>query len=258
MKHIWTADREIPLSFSSYCVIPFQHQGETLLLLTVSENVPTLFPKWTYKKTGYKDDWAEDESGGRKFVALKCVIWMQSHRTDCNSYILCAFCTLSCSWVIMLLWYKALKQQWRKAFHRFSLNGSAFGSTSSFYLLVWALEQLSVFRTSNLTVTACSRNICWFKNEGWEHGLGPESLPMWACILGTSLLGHRPCLLCYSFVCGLMDGVFKFQHLARGRSDVSEYHSPGEEENKYQEAGWRQVEALGRENKGMEMLETKR
>ena len=43
-----------------------------------------------------------------------------------------------------------------------------------------------------------------------------------------------------------MDGVFKFQHLARGRSDVRVYHSPGEEENKYQEAGWRQVEASGR------------
>lgn len=39
---------------------------------------------------------------------------------------------------------------------------------------------------------------------------------------------------------------FKFQHLARGRSDVSEYHSPEEGGNKYQEAGWRQVVALGR------------
>lgn len=36
-----------------------------------------------------------------------------------------------------------------------------------------------------------------------------------------SLLGHRPCLRHYTFVCRLMDGVFKLQHLARGRSSVS-------------------------------------
>lgn len=91
-----------------------------------------------------------------------------------------------------------------------------------------------MFRISNQTVTA---------KKGCGHSLGPKSLSVCACILRVSLLGHRPCLLCYLFVCRLMDGVFKFQHLARGRSDVSEYHPPGDEENKYQEAGWRQVGA---------------
>lgn len=45
-----------------------------------------------------------------------------------------------------------------------------------------------------------------------------------------ALLGHRPCLLCNLFVCELMDGLFKFQQLARGRRNVREYPSPGEEE----------------------------
>lgn len=31
---------------------------------------------------------------------------------------------------------------------------------------------------------------------------------------GTSLPGHHPCPLCYSIVCQLTDGMFKFQHLA--------------------------------------------
>lgn len=43
-----------------------------------------------------------------------------------------------------------------------------------------------------------------------------------------SLLGLLPLSAMLSLcVCSLMDGVFKFQHLAGGRSDVSENHSPG-------------------------------
>lgn len=60
------------------------------------------------------------------------------------------------------------------------------------------------------------------------------------------MLGHRPHFRCYSYVCWVMNEVFKFQHLARWWNNVGEYYSPGEEENKYQEAGWRQEETRHR------------
>lgn len=75
----------------------------------------------------------------------------------------------------------------------------------------------------------CDEALGWHKETqlNIQHHLNYSRLLDCVCV----------CASVFLCVCRLMDGVFKFQHLARGRSDVSEYHSL-EEEEKQIPGGW--------------------
>ena len=171
----WNSTEQLTGKYHSAAVtVSFQFKTKARSYFGL-KNIPT----WKNRTSKYGIKGAEDESGRRKFAALKCVIWNGCTATcrTASSAFYVHFSSLSNSRVIALLQYKALRQKWRKALYRFGLNAAAFGCTSTFYL--WVLSSGTVIGQ----LRPAAETYVDLKRKGgnhrillrWEHGLGWES-----------------------------------------------------------------------------------